>query len=163
MNKKELNDIFGGKVRVRVMGILERKEKVLLIKHAGLNQSNELWLPPGGGVAAGERIVDAISREFKEEVGLDVSVGAFLFAHEFINDPLHAIELFFEVKANDHDPLIGSDPELGDKQIIERVEFKSLQEICQLPIEKYHPVFQNVSSMADLRRKKGNFYLSNNP
>ena len=68
MRSEEIKRIFGNQIRVRVMGILVKNHQLLLVNHSGLNQDNELWLPPGGGVEVGERVVEALIREFNEEV-----------------------------------------------------------------------------------------------
>src|SRR5205814_2113551 len=90
-----LIEIFGNKLRVRVCGICIKDQTILLIKHKYLGPKNELWAPPGGGLNFGENARTSLEREFKEETGLNVRVEDFLFIHEFLNPPLHAIELFF--------------------------------------------------------------------
>lgn len=62
-------------VRVRVSGILVRDGALLLVAH---KKNGEIyWLLPGGGVKYGESLVNALEREFREELGVSVSVGAF--------------------------------------------------------------------------------------
>lgn len=58
--------------RIRVSAILRREAKVLLIRHE--KPEREYWLLPGGGVNAGESLLDALRRELAEEcaVGDDV-------------------------------------------------------------------------------------------
>lgn len=53
-----------------VVGFIFDKGKLLLIKHKRKN----IWLPVGGHVKEGENDLDALKRETKEEVGLEVSV-----------------------------------------------------------------------------------------
>jgi len=55
--------------RIRVSAVLRRADRVLLIRHE--KGGREVWLLPGGGVNAGESLVDALRRELAEEVGLD--------------------------------------------------------------------------------------------
>src|SRR5690554_3734995 len=96
--KDRINAIYGNNVRVRSCGICVKDDAILLVRHHGLGNKGTLWIPPGGGVELGERAIDALRREFREETGLNIEVGSFLFVNEFIESPLHAIELFFEVK-----------------------------------------------------------------
>src|ERR687886_1837873 len=58
--------------RIRVSAVLRRGGQILLIRHEKVGK--EVWLLPGGGVNAGESIVDALQRELREEVGFDEEV-----------------------------------------------------------------------------------------
>jgi len=53
-----------------VAGYLIHNSKVLLIHHKKLN----LWLPPGGHIEENETPDDALKREFREEVGIDIEI-----------------------------------------------------------------------------------------
>ena len=54
--------------RIRVSAILLRESKMLLIRHE--KPDRQYWLLPGGGVNAGESLVDALRRELAEECGI---------------------------------------------------------------------------------------------
>ena len=58
--------------RIRVSAILRRHDRVLLCRHE--KPGKEYWLLPGGGVNAGESLVDALRRELREEIGLEGEV-----------------------------------------------------------------------------------------
>lgn len=58
--------------RIRVSAILRREEKILLIRQE--KPEREYWLLPGGGVKAGESLVDALRRELSEECGIGEDV-----------------------------------------------------------------------------------------
>jgi ADP-ribose pyrophosphatase YjhB (NUDIX family) len=55
--------------RIRVSALLRWNDRVLLCRHE--KPGKEYWLLPGGGVNAGESLVDALHRELREEVGLE--------------------------------------------------------------------------------------------
>jgi ADP-ribose pyrophosphatase YjhB (NUDIX family) len=54
--------------RIRVSAVLRWRGRVLLIRHE--KPGREYWLLPGGGVHAGESLVDALHRELVEELGV---------------------------------------------------------------------------------------------
>lgn len=53
-------------------GYLIKDKKVLLVHHRGFNK----WVPPGGHIEEDETPDQAVIREYKEEVGLDIDVVA---------------------------------------------------------------------------------------
>ena len=55
--------------RIRVSAVLRWRGRVLLCRHE--KPGKEYWLLPGGGVEAGESLVDALQRELGEELGID--------------------------------------------------------------------------------------------
>jgi len=56
--------------RIRVSALLRWENRLLLCRHEKPGRG-EYWLLPGGGVDAGESLVDALHRELREEVGID--------------------------------------------------------------------------------------------
>jgi len=56
--------------RIRVSALLRWQDRILLIRHEKAGRG-EYWLLPGGGVNAGESLVDALHRELAEEVGIE--------------------------------------------------------------------------------------------
>ncbi|WP_422362406.1 NUDIX domain-containing protein [Reichenbachiella sp.] len=163
MRSEEIKTIFGNQVRVRVMGVLIQEEKVLLLNHTGLNDEDELWLPPGGGIAFNESAKEALIREFEEEVNLSIKICDFLGATEFISKEMHAIELFFVVEQIGGKLQLGSDPELGENSILKEARWMSILEINKLSENCVHRLFKNLESIDDLFKKKGFFNIRNNP
>ncbi len=146
---------YSGKLRIRVCGICQQDNQLLLIRHKPFAQNkNGLWSLPGGGLQYGETLQMGLKREFKEETGLEVEVGDFLFMHEFIALPLHALEIFFAVTVTGGILATGYDPELElQNQLIAEVAFKSLPAIKEIPPNQLHQVLQQLQSFENLYNK----------
>ncbi len=92
--------------RVRACGVFRRRDEVLLIRQyndAGLAR----YMTPGGGVDYGEPVEDAVRREMREEVGVEVSslcyIGMFESLGEASNgDVVHNVCLVYEVVTADN-------------------------------------------------------------
>lgn len=69
-------------IRHRIAGIYARGGNILLVKHR--KAGREYYLLPGGGQETGESAVEALEREWKEELSLNVTVGKFLFCGESV-------------------------------------------------------------------------------
>jgi len=67
---------------VRVYGILLDEEKRLLVSDEFI-RGEYITKLPGGGLEIGEGTRDCLQREFKEETGLDVTVGEHLYTTDF--------------------------------------------------------------------------------
>ncbi|MDO7848148.1 NUDIX hydrolase [Hymenobacter sp. M29] len=144
---------YSGKVRVRVGGVLLRDGALLLAAHRGLLPAEApFWSPPGGGWQFGESIRAALVREFREETGLTVQVGRFLHLHEFSTNQLQALELFFEVIAEDaSQPQLGHDPEhTPDQQLLTELAWLTPRQLQQIPPARVHPVLQHLLSPDDV-------------
>lgn len=150
---------FGHRLRVRVCGICIHEDKVLLLRHRSIGDG-QWWGPPGGGLQYGEETTDALRREFVEETGLTVEIRRFLFVHEYLDPPLHGIELFFEVTVTGGLLQKGYDPEMSRQdQIIEEFAFKSFDEILALPPARRHHIFSFCRSVPELLAMQGLYRL----
>ncbi|MFC6999802.1 NUDIX domain-containing protein [Rufibacter roseus] len=150
-NIHPLAESYSFKTRVRVCGLLVQDNKLLLARHKAAFGNGYFWMPPGGGLDYGEKVKDCLRREFKEETGLEVEVGRFLYINEFLREPLHAIEIFFEVKLVQGDLALGIDPEHApDAQLLEEVKFLTTREIFQFHREELHPILHAVVNFDDL-------------
>lgn len=129
---------FGNRLRVRVCGVLAEGNSIVLIKHLGVGANGYLWSPPGGEVNYGESVKEALKREFLEETGLQITVGDFLFFNEFINKPYHSLELFFKVTKVEGGLRLGNDPELEGFRILDKIAFKSAEDVQKEGKAYYH-------------------------
>lgn len=149
--EEKIIEKFGNKLRVRACGILIEKGKILLVKHKSIGKDGMLWAPPGGGMQFGESAEKTVQREFEEETGLKIKVERYLFTHEFLKPPLHAIELFFEVSRIKGDLHRGYDPEMHkNEQIIVHVAFLDMNKIKEIDPISLHYVLRIVNNLNEL-------------
>lgn len=158
--KDIIQEKFGNRVRIRVCGLCFHDDKLLMVKHIGLGR-DFLWAPPGGGLEFGEKATERLKKEFFEESNLEIEPGQFLFACEYMADPLHAIELFFEVKPKDLAKLkTGYDPEMeGPDQLIKEVAFISEDTLAAIHPENLHGIFKICPEIVSLRQLRGYYSL----
>ena len=154
--REEVLKLYGNRLRLRVCGLYREGDQLLMVRHRGIGPTNTFWCPPGGGAQFGEAAPDALIREFMEETGLDVTIGDMLFVNEFMQPPLHALELFFTVKAVGGVLRQGIDPEMSiDGQIIEDVRLMTFNEIKSYPPEEVHALFRYCNSLDDVFQLRG--------
>lgn len=146
---------YGNRLRVRASGICWKDGQLLLVNHAGLGQPS-FWAPPGGEVLFGQTASQTVEREFLEETGLSVCSTRYMFAGEFIEPPLHAVELFFEVRYKSGSLITGSDPET-ENQLIKEVRFLPWDEIAAIPLTQKHGLFRFCRFADELKNLTG-FY-----
>ncbi|MCC9136899.1 NUDIX domain-containing protein [Pontibacter silvestris] len=149
---------YAHKLRVRVCGICIKNNKLLLVQHQQTVNNTAFWAPPGGGLNYGESIKDCLKREFLEETRLEIDVSRFLFLNEFMEEPLHAVEMFFEVRTKGERVATGFDPELPpDNQLIEHVQYLTLDEIRKIERQNKHHILHHLFSLDDLLGLDNNF------
>lgn len=155
-SREEVQKLYGNRLRLRVCGLYREDDKLLMVRHRSIGPTDTFWCPPGGGSQFGETAPEALVREFREETGLAVEIGGLLFVNEFMQPPLHAIELFFEVRATGGSLQRGFDPEMSlNGQIIEEVRLMRFDEIKQYPANEVHTMFQFCDSLDDVFRLRG--------
>ncbi len=143
--------LYGNRIRVRACGICIENDRVLMIGHRAILSENTFWCPPGGGVEVGEMAEEALQREFLEETGLEISVGKLVLMNEFVKLPLHGIELFFVVQRVGGELTLGHDPEMNaSQQLIQKVEWLSLDEIKSLNLSEKHQFWQKIGSFDEI-------------
>jgi 8-oxo-dGTP diphosphatase len=152
---QDVAKVYGNKVRVRACGICWSEHRLLLVNHRGIT-SKSFWAPPGGGVEFGESITETLKKEFREETGIVIEPGPFLFGCEFIEKPIHSIELFYAVDHVSGTVKTGFDPEV---QIIQDVRFMSADEIRNIAVTELHGIFRFIASSGELKNLKGFFRI----
>jgi 8-oxo-dGTP pyrophosphatase MutT (NUDIX family) len=99
--------------RLAVRGLLLIEDRLLLV-NAYPGRESDLLCAPGGGVEAHRSLPENLTREFHEETGLTVAVGAPCLLNEF-HDPggrFHQVDVYFRVTLVSGDPLAPwEDPE----------------------------------------------------
>jgi 8-oxo-dGTP diphosphatase len=154
--RNEVLRLYGNRLRLRVCGLYRENDRLLMVRHRGINASDTFWCPPGGGLQFGEATREGLVREFDEETGLKIEVGEMLFVNEFREPPLHALELFFAVHRLGGRLRQGLDPEMTlDQQIIEEVRLMSFEEIKSYPPEEVHTLFRRCHSIEDVFALRG--------
>ena len=162
MSDKAIRELYGGKLRARVCGLCYSNDALLLVKHRALTAKGYFFAPPGGGMQYGESAQECLRREFAEETGLQIKVHEFLFIHEFLAPPLHAVELFFSVEAENDQLIVGYDPEMPPaEQIIESVGFYRAEDIHTERGNQMHHVINMVEHPKDLLKMQGYFNSGN--
>jgi 8-oxo-dGTP diphosphatase len=152
-----VHEFYGNRLRVRACGLCTSEDALLLVDHR-LPGADHFWIPPGGGVEFGESMTQCLVREMREETGLIVEPGEFLFVTEFIAPPLHAIEFFFKVEKSGGVLEIGKDPEITD-QIIREVKFMPWQKLKNQNPKTLHGIFQKVAEPSKIMDLRGYFKL----
>jgi len=154
--RQEVLRLYGNRLRLRVCGLCLIDDKLLMVRHRGIGPTDTFWCPPGGGAQFSETAHEALVREFSEETGLDVVVEDLLFVNEFMQPPLHAMELFFSVRITGGQLGQGSDPEMqSDRQIITEVRLMTFAEIKAYPENEVHQLFRLCHSMEDVFQLRG--------
>jgi 8-oxo-dGTP diphosphatase len=95
--------------RLAVYLVLRRGDEVLFGLRQGTGYRDGEWGLPSGKLEAGERLLDAMRREAKEEIGLDLDPASLriLTAIERDTDTGLWLDVFYECDAWEGDPANG--------------------------------------------------------
>lgn len=111
--------------RPRAFAAIIKNDQILMTKHNYPDKT--FWTLPGGGLEAGETFEEAVIREVKEEVNLNVEVVYFLFSRQYSGgeERCYLVRLLDELY-----PLLGYDPEFPEnEQTLAEVKWFSLYEM----------------------------------
>ena len=94
-------------IRPVVLGMVKRGNKILVGEGYDKIKNETFYRSIGGGIEFLETSKDALKREFKEELHIDISVGDFLGISENIftynGKKAHELILFYNVEIQDED------------------------------------------------------------
>jgi 8-oxo-dGTP diphosphatase len=99
-------------IRVRAAALIVEDKSVLLVAHK--KGRHTYWLLPGGGVNFNESLSDALKRELKEELGIDIDISGLAYICDSI-DPesrRHIINIVFHCSRSGGDITLGQDKRL---------------------------------------------------
>ena len=137
---------------IRVYGILFDENKRVLLSDEFI-RGDYFTKFPGGGMEFGEGTRDCLKREFKEETGLDVTVGEHIYTTDYyqqsaFNPNDQIISIYYFVHANGTDALQVktkvfdfelhqiADPK-GQSEVLRWIDWNEFNEDCvSLPIDK---------------------------
>jgi ADP-ribose pyrophosphatase YjhB (NUDIX family) len=88
--------------------VIVEPDHVVLIQRANPPAQGS-WTLPGGKVARGESLAEAVRREVGEETGLDVEVGALIEVVELVSDTHHYVVLDYVAHAKGGALVAGDD------------------------------------------------------
>jgi ADP-ribose pyrophosphatase YjhB (NUDIX family) len=117
-------------VRVRVGIVIVQDGRILLVNHRRMGRS--YWVLPGGALNAGEALAACAAREVREETGLEVRVGRFLYLAEAYSKDggRHSVDVIFLGRLADERRA----PQAMAGWAIERPEFVPLKDLPGLPL-----------------------------
>lgn len=140
---------------IRVYGILMDADKRVLVSDEFI-RGEYFTKFPGGGMELGEGTRDCLQREFKEETGLDVTIGAHIYTTDYYQVSAfrytdQIVSIYYYAHANDVEalqkldikqtPFDFTDAQIADpngqSEVLRWIEWDQLStETVSLPIDK---------------------------
>ncbi|WP_409200187.1 NUDIX domain-containing protein [Methanobrevibacter sp. DSM 116169] len=91
-------------------GLLKKDEKILLLRRPLKCRTNPgCWELPGGKVDSGEFFDEALVRELKEEINLDITIGKLIGAVQEDFSHKRTVVIIMEVKSESYDVKISDE------------------------------------------------------
>lgn len=108
--------------RISVRGVIFANGKLLCVRHRDSEgAARPKYATPGGGLEAGEALVDAMQRELIEETGVAPKVGRLLFIQQFTSPyGFDVLDFFFHIEnPEDYTNIDLSKTTHGEKELAE--------------------------------------------
>lgn len=139
-----------GHYMLYVLAIIENASGEMLITRRGPHESYAAgwWEIPGGAVDSGESPAQAVVREVKEEVGLDVSKEDLTPVYTYANVDSDAGDNYFVDFFHFHLDISDSDISLGNEDTVD-FAFASWDDIVKLNDEKHFLHFRRLAQARD--------------
>lgn len=126
-----------GRFNYRVAGLLIHDEKLLIMQ----DKDQPYYYVPGGRIKMNEKSEDAVKREVKEELGIEVNVNRMLwvnenfFKEETLQEQFHEICFFYLLELKDEEFFEkGSEFVVDEEGKIHMYYWKSLDEIQNINV-----------------------------
>lgn len=142
MDTVECENVHGERIVVPRASLTFRPTAyAIIVRDGAVLAARDRGMPrfafPGGGVECGERLLDGLRREVREEVGMAVTVGELLHVREnfFYCDPIHgawhAIVFYYGCAADPPD----AQPSASD---IEELRWVPINELREADFQSVH-------------------------
>jgi len=112
----------------RIQGLIIQNHRILLIRAYEIKTGASFWVIPGGGQEAGESDEECLSREMKEETGLDVRIGKLLIEQKAPPEDEYKILKSYICSPAGGSPEPGSEPEVEGQIEIAAVRWFDLRD-----------------------------------
>jgi len=103
-------EAYAKNVVLSAAAIVQSKDRKVLVTLEGDSPYPNMWVIPMGYVHANENVVDAVSREVREEIGIDIGIEGLLGVYDdFIktdHTDLHHVIVCYRTRALTDPPLV---------------------------------------------------------
>lgn len=136
LNETEFREIYSRVPKLCVEAVIVHQKKVLMVKRKGPGWEG-MWYLPGVTVYYRERLVEAVKRLGREELGVELEVGRLLGYVEFMSEEQergfgYSVTLQFEGKTEDKIP----------KRSVEDEEVKLFGDLPENMVEEHKEVLE---------------------
>ena len=120
-----------GRFNYRVGGLIVQDNKLLIMQ----DQGQSYYYVPGGRIKMNEKSEDAVKREIREELGIEVNISRMLwvnenfFKEETLNEQFHEICFFYLLELKDKEALKEDEFTVDEDGKIHTYYWKTLEEI----------------------------------